>query len=56
MASRIALRSNGSRRSSRARAITSGAARMNARSAAPVLIEYFRPAHAVGNVVESALM
>src|SRR5206468_1194473 len=40
IASRIALRSNGSRRSSRARAITSGAARMKARSAAPVLIEY----------------
>jgi len=29
---------------------------MKARSAAPVLMEYFRPAHAVGNVVESALM
>jgi hypothetical protein len=36
--------------------MTSGAARMKARSAAPVLIEYLRPAHAAGNVVERALM
>ncbi|MBI2217810.1 MAG: TIGR03621 family F420-dependent LLM class oxidoreductase [Candidatus Rokubacteria bacterium] len=54
-ASRIAWRSNGSRLRSRARAMTSGATRMKARSAVPVLIEYLRPAHAEGNVPEIAL-
>src|SRR6266403_847929 len=53
---RMPLRSKGSRLSSLARAITSGAARMNARSAAPVLMEYLRPAQAEGKVVDSALM
>ena len=47
-ASRIARSSYGSPRSSRARAITSGTTRMKARSAVPVLIEYFRPAQALG--------
>jgi hypothetical protein len=36
--------------------MTSGATRMKARSAEPVLMEYFRPAHAVGNTPATAFM
>src|SRR3989442_25913 len=54
IASRIALRANGSRRTSRVRPMTSSAARTNARPAPPGLIAYFRPAHSPGERVDGA--